>query len=73
VATTERRNICQPDDWWAAFEQQATTMGYTLSEWIGLNCQAFLPDDVKAGLSERPAANRPKKVELRDSDGGTQS
>ena len=36
-------------------------MGYTLSEWIGLNCQAFLTDDVRAGLSERPAANRPKK------------
>ena len=58
---TERRNICQPSDWWLAFETQATTMGYTLSEWIGLNCQAFLPDDVRAGLSERQPANRPKK------------
>jgi hypothetical protein len=62
--TTTRKNICQPADWWAAFEAQATTMGYTLSEWIGLNCQSFLPDDVRAGLSERPAANRPKKGQV---------
>ena len=59
--TTTRKNISQPADWWLAFEAQATTMGCTLSEWIGMNCQAFLPDDVRAGLSERPAANRPKK------------
>ena len=61
MTTTRRKNICQPADWWLAFETQATTMGYTLSEWIGLNCQAFLPADVKAGLSERQPANRPKK------------
>jgi hypothetical protein len=59
--TTTRKNICQPADWWLAFETQATTMGYTLSEWIGLNCQSSLPADARAGLSERPAANRPKK------------
>ena len=59
MANTTRKNICQPSDWWLAFEAQATTMGYTLSEWIGLNCQSFLTDDVRAGLSERPAANRP--------------
>jgi hypothetical protein len=62
MATTTRKNICQPADWWAAFESQATTMGYTLSEWIGINCQAFLPADVRAGLSERQPANRPKKL-----------
>lgn len=61
--TSERRNITQPADWWAALEKQATAEGMTLSEWIGWACKAKLPRGIgiHAGLSDRPAANRPKK------------
>lgn len=61
--TSERRNLTQPDDWWAAFECQARTDGQTLSEWAGDCMRVNLPKDASEGLSERPAANRPKKVD----------
>jgi len=59
--STERKNITQPADWWAAFESQAKANGQTLSEWAGNCMRDNLPKNVAAGLSERPAANRPKK------------
>jgi len=59
--TSERRNITQPADWWAAFEVAAKAEGVNLSEWAGDCMRANLPKDVASGLSERPAANRPKK------------
>ena len=58
---TERRNITQPADWWAAFEAQAQREGLTLSEWIGECCRVYLEPGVNSGLSERPPANRPRK------------
>lgn len=57
----ERRNITQPADWWAAFEIQAAAEGLTLSEWMGECCRVYLEKGINSGLSERPAANRPKK------------
>ena len=59
---TERRNITQPPDHWAAFAAQADSEGMTLSEWSGACCIANLPPDVAAGLSERPGMGRPKKA-----------
>ncbi len=59
--TSERRNITQPADWWAAFEAEAKKDGLALSEWVGACCVANLPVAVSRGLTERPPANRPKK------------
>jgi hypothetical protein len=47
--------------WCQTLEEQAKADGQTLSEWAGDCMRANLPKDVAAGLSERPAANRPKK------------
>jgi len=57
--TSERKNISNPRDWWAAFETQARADGMSLSEWVGECCKANLPKGTK--LSERPAAHRPRK------------
>ena len=61
VNEATRRNITQPDDWWAAFELQAKADGKTLSAWIGDAAKDKLPAKVAKKLSARPAANRPKK------------
>jgi hypothetical protein len=58
--SSERRNITQPADWWAAFEIQAKGEGLTLSEWMGECCRVYVEAGVNSGLSERPAANRPR-------------
>jgi len=65
---SERRNLTQPADWWAAFEAQAKADGQTLSEWAGECMRGNLPKDVAARLSERPAANRPKKPNQRQKE-----
>lgn len=57
---SERKNVIQPIDWWAAFVTEAKREGLSLSEWLGDCGRANLPKDVKAGLSERPTAGRPK-------------
>ena len=59
--SSDRRNLTEPGDWWAAFERQAKADGQTLSEWAGDCMRANIPKDVAAGFSERPPANRPKK------------
>jgi hypothetical protein len=59
--SSERRNIPQPADWWAAIEAAAQADGVTVSEWIGEACRKRLPVSVSRGLSARPPANRPKK------------
>lgn len=59
---TERKNLTQPADWWAAFEAKAKKDGLTLSEWVGACCVAKLPVSVSDALAERPPANRPKKL-----------
>ena len=61
VANSERRNVSQPADWWAAFEAQAQQDEQTLSEWLGDCGLANLPRDERKRLSERPGAHRPKK------------
>lgn len=33
--TNERKNITQPSDWWAAFEEAAKAEGLTLAAWLG--------------------------------------
>ena len=63
--SSKRRNLTQPADWWAAFEAQAKADGQTLSEWAGDCMRGNLSKDVAAGLSERPAANRPRKPNQR--------
>lgn len=63
---TERRNITQPTDWWAAFAEQAEAERLTLSEWIGAACVRMLPVDVRRGLSERTSRGRPANEEGND-------
>lgn len=63
-AKSERRNITQPADWWAAFEAQAKAEGASLSKWIGMKCIESLPEEVKTSLIGRPAAHRPRKPKL---------
>ena len=57
----ERKNITQPADWWAAFDEEAKKAGESLSAWIGEACIHRLPSKERKKLSERPPANRPKK------------
>jgi len=59
--TSERRNITQPADWWAAFEVAAKAEGVNLSEWIGACCVANVPVSVAEKLSTRPTVGAPKK------------
>jgi len=61
VEHIQRRNISQPADWWAAFEQQAEAEGMTLSAWLGDAAKAKLPPKVVKTLTARPPANRPKQ------------
>lgn len=60
--TNERKNITQPSDWWAAFEEQAKAEGLTLAAWLGEAAKARLPPKVAKKLTERPPANRPPKA-----------
>jgi hypothetical protein len=60
--TNERKNITQPADWWAAFEEQAKAEGLTLAAWLGEAAKAKLPPKVAKKLTERPPANRPPKA-----------
>lgn len=60
--TNERKNITQPSDWWAAFEEQAKSEGLTLAAWLGEAAKAKLPPKVAKKLTERPPANRPPKA-----------
>ena len=65
---SERRNISQPEEWWAAFEQQAKRDGAdSLSKWIGEVCISNLEDDLWETCYERPPAHRPKKEEETES------
>ena len=49
----ERKNVTQPGDWWAAFEEQAWREGKTLSAWIGDACKDKLPARRASRLSQR--------------------
>lgn len=43
----------QPVDWLVAWREQADEECMTLSQWVGECCDAYLPDDVRTGLSVR--------------------
>jgi len=59
---TERKNISQPSDHWAAFQTAADASGLSLSEWMDEKCQAALPVKVQKTLSKRAPAHRPKNT-----------
>jgi hypothetical protein len=59
---SEAKKTTQPADWWAAFKAEADRKGLSLSEWLGESGKAQLPKAVVAKLSDRPPANRPKKL-----------
>jgi hypothetical protein len=56
---SERKNICQPTDWWEAFAANAQSEGLSMSEWLGNAGRAHMHTEAET-LSERPPANRPK-------------
>lgn len=58
--TSERKNITQPTDWWAAFEAAAQAEGVSLSEWVGACCRAKV---TAVRLSTRPTVGAPKKLD----------
>lgn len=60
---SERRNITQPSDWWAAWESAATAVGQNLSTWIGKQCNKALPKEVRDKLSERATRGRPRNAD----------
>jgi hypothetical protein len=60
--TNERKNITQPSDWWAAFEEAAKAEGLTLAAWLGEAAKKQLPPKVAKKLTDRPPANRPPKA-----------
>ena len=60
---SDRKNITQPVDWWAAFEVAATKEGSNLSEWVGACCAANLTKRKQRELSERTSAGSPKRNE----------
>ncbi len=56
-----RKNITQPADWWAAWKAAADAEGKSLSEWIGLQCNAALQAKTQRKLSDRGTRGRPAK------------
>jgi len=66
MRNSTRKCLTNPDDWWKAFENEAEKRKMTLAAWIGKACVAQLPKRVRAKLSERPGAHRPKKSEVSD-------
>jgi hypothetical protein len=60
--TTERKNISQPSDHWAAFQTAADNAGLSLSEWMSEKCRAVLPAKVQKTLSKRNPVGTPKKL-----------
>ena len=56
-----RYTMTQPKDWLEAAKLEADKRGWTLSQWIGYAMLKQIPRDERHKLSERPAANRPKK------------
>lgn len=57
----ERKNITQPDDWWAAFEAAAKKAGQPLAEWLGDAGKDKLPKAKAAKLTKRVKRGKPKK------------
>lgn len=55
-----RKNITQPADWWAAWEEAAKKAGKSLSAWIGDACNARLPKADKVTLGKRNVVGKPK-------------
>lgn len=59
--TTERKNLTQPSDWWAAFADQAAQDNVSLSEWVGECCRAAVDTRTRQRLSDRPSVGAPKQ------------
>jgi len=58
--TNERKNITQPNDWWAVFEAEAEKRGLTLSEFMGLAASKMITKEQREKLSERIKPGRKK-------------
>lgn len=59
--TSDRKNISQPAEWWAAFAAQAERDGQSLSEWLGDCGLANLDPDLLDGLPDRPTVGKRAK------------
>lgn len=59
--TSERKNLTEPAELWAAAEAQAKKEGKSLSEWVGERMLEGLPAKVRKSIPERDTVGRPKK------------
>lgn len=57
-----------PDDWMAAFREQAQEDGLEFTEWIRQRCAEGLSKKRRKGLSEPIQRGRPKKQETGDGE-----
>ena len=64
--TNERKNITQPADWWAAFMEEASKQGLTLSEFIGMATRKQLPKQKQKKLTERVKPGRKKSSDTKN-------
>lgn len=60
--TSERKNLTEPAELWAAAEEQAVKEGKSLSEWVGERMLEGLPVKVQKKIPKRDTVGRPKKV-----------
>lgn len=63
----QSKRICQPPDWWDAFQDEADRAGVSLSSWMGAACLNTMRSTTKGQakvnkLSLRPLASRPPKI-----------
>ena len=59
MVAARRKNITQPEDWWAAFKRESRARGKTLSAFLGRAGKSLLPPKRAAKLSKRRPASRP--------------
>lgn len=59
--TSERKNLIEPAELWAAAETQAKKEGKSLSEWVGERILEGLPAKIRKTIPDRDTVGRPKK------------
>jgi len=65
--SSQRKNVTQPDDLWAAIDEQMNRDGVkNLSRWLGECAAANLDADLAEGLSDRPTVGKRPKPKDQD-------
>lgn len=61
-----RRNVTMPDDWWGAFEAEASRRGENVSEFLRESGRRRLPKDAQAKLSTPKGRGNYSRVKAED-------